>query len=71
MRMVCLHTTEIGSIDFSILVADCHRFSTLRDVCNSQFITHNSQLFSWLRSFRLAWGLGGKLVQAERNGKFI
>ena len=27
---VCLHGTEIGSIDFFALVADCLRFSTLR-----------------------------------------
>ena len=44
---------EIGSIDFSVSVADCHRFPYIADALN----------FSnrpWLRSFHFPWGLGGK-----------
>ena len=54
--MICLHGIEVGSIDFFVLVADCYRFSFL---ANTLKISN----CPWMRSFLLAWGLGGKIAR--------
>ena len=61
--MVCLHATDIGYINFSVLVADCFRFPFL-----SCFLFFPNR--SWLRSFRLAWGLGGNMAGTKRYVTF-
>ena len=61
---VCLHGIGIGSIDFSVSVADCHRFLYIADALH--FPNR-----PWLRSFRLAWGLGGKKGRMRDYNKTI
>ena len=51
--LFCLRSEEIGSIDFFACVADCHRSSSF-----AYFLKNPNR--PWLRSFRWAWGLGGK-----------
>ena len=53
---ICLHGIEIGSIDFSVSVTDCHRFPYIADALH--FPNR-----PWLRSFHLPWGL------SEKKGK--
>ena len=58
--MVCLHATEIGSIDFFVLMADCYRFLFLA------YALHFSNR-PWMHSFRPPWGLGGKKGRSARR----
>ena len=59
--MFCLQGIEVASIDFFNLKTFCHRL-----VSFAYFLKIPNR--SWLRSFCLAWGLGGKIsVRREKT----
>lgn len=55
---ICLHTTEIGSIDLSN-----SKTYKLKTHVYAYFLHFPNA--SWLRSFRLPWGLGGNSARIE------
>ena len=57
---VCLHGTEIGSID--LLNSLTYKLKNSRF---AYFLKNPNR--SWLRSFRSPWGLGGKKASKERS----